>query len=46
MVAILVCKSKSQYVLEVEKQKSPQIVSVLIINMYWYFSWKRGQHGS
>ena len=40
------CKSKSRYVLEVEKQKSSQIVSVLTINVYWYFSWQRGQHGS
>ena len=39
-------RSKSWYVLEVEKQKSSQIGSVLTVNLFWYFSWKRGQHGS
>ena len=40
-------KSESWYMYQrLKKQKSSQIVIVLIINMYWYFIWKRGQHGS
>ena len=54
---ILLDQEKSQVLfsgkskdLEIESstgnRRSSQIVCVLTITVYWYFSWKRGQYGS